>query len=308
MTKLPCLLFILLLQEGGTYGFAQGCPPEPPGEGFITASEWDGDSPMAGKRSIAWHSSITNLPGDWARSVQWTFNTKRLPTIAGLALLTGGLLATDHETRRISHGWYVRSRDVESATDFFVMMGDGRYQLGLAASFAAFGFVADDARALRTASQTAEAVLATGVVVQAFKYLTGRESPAVSTERGGVWRPCPSPREYHRNPPKYYAFPSGHIATAAATVTVIGENYPEVTWVKPAGYTLVGLIGISLVNNGFHWYSDLPLGVAIGYTFGMIAAHPEGFTVRDQVDQDVSFTIAPIMNASRTGLQCTISF
>ena len=34
-----------------------------------------------------------------------------------------------------------------------------------------------------------------------------------------------------------------------------------------------------MVNIGIHWYSDYPLGLALGYTFGMIAAHPEGYDV-----------------------------
>jgi len=57
---------------------------------------------------------------------------------------------------------------------------------------------------------------------------------------------------------------------------VIGENYPEIKWIKPLGYTLTGLLGISMVNTGIHWYSDYPLAIVLGYAFGMIAAHPEG--------------------------------
>jgi hypothetical protein len=58
-----------------------------------------------------------------------------------------------------------------------------------------------------------------------------------------------------------------------ATVTVISENYPEVQWIRPLGYGIVGLTGVSLVNKGWHWYSDFPLAIAMGYTFGRIAAH-----------------------------------
>jgi hypothetical protein len=33
-----------------------------------------------------------------------------------------------------------------------------------------------------------------------------------------------------------------------------------------------------MVNNGIHWYSDYPLAIVLGYTFGMIASHPEGIS------------------------------
>ncbi|MBF8248870.1 MAG: hypothetical protein HW374_1670, partial [Bacteroidetes bacterium] len=40
------------------------------------------------------------------------------------------------------------------------------------------------------------------------------------------------------------------------TVIVISENYHEVTWIRPLGYVLTGLLGVGMVNNGIHWYSD----------------------------------------------------
>src|SRR5664279_4126820 len=50
---------------------------------------------------------------------------------------------------------------------------------GLAAAFAAYGFIAGDNRALRTGSQIVETILASGTVVQVLKHITGRESPFV---------------------------------------------------------------------------------------------------------------------------------
>jgi hypothetical protein len=57
-----------------------------------------------------------------------------------------------------------------------------------------------------------------------------------------------------------------------ATVTVLAENYPDERWIRPVGYALVGATGFGLVNAGWHWYSDFPLAVALGYMFGTIAA------------------------------------
>ena len=104
-----------------------------------------------------------------------------------------------------------------------------------------------------------------------MKHITGRESPYVSTVPGGVWRFFPNQIEYANKVPHFDAYPSGHLATAMATVTVIAENYPEYRYIKPLGYSLMGLLSFAMVNNGVHWVSDYPLALALGYTFGKIA-------------------------------------
>ncbi|MDH3251917.1 MAG: phosphatase PAP2 family protein, partial [Ignavibacteria bacterium] len=172
-------------------------------------------------------------------------------------------------------GLYESSTGVHGATDFFVSLGDGQSQFIFAGGLAAYGALSSDQRFLRTASQTVEAVLAAGVVVQILKRISGRESPEVATRPSGKWTVFPNVKEYHRRQSSYYAYPSGHIATSMAALTVLAENFPREGWIRPIGYALISCIGISLVNRGYHWYSDLPLGIAIGHTFGMIAAHAE---------------------------------
>ena len=85
----------------------------------------------------------------------------------------------------------------------------------------------------------------------------------------------PHPSTYEKNQPSYYAYPSGHISTAMATLTVIAENYPQQSWIKPVGYSMIGALGIGLVGKGMHWFSDLPLGIALGYILGKTAVNPE---------------------------------
>lgn len=221
----------------------------------------------------AWHAMITNIPGDWLRSGKNIFRSESLPALAGIAVATGALFVTDHETRRATFSLYEDNPAIHSASDVMIHVGDGKTAFGVAAAFALYGFAAGDNRALSTGSQTVEAVLASGIVVQLLKRVSGRESPEMASIHRGRWRPFPNLQAYNHQQPKYYAFPSGHITTTMAVVTVIAENYPEITWVRPVGYTIVGLVGISLVNVGWHWYSDFPLGIALGYSFGMIAAH-----------------------------------
>jgi membrane-associated phospholipid phosphatase len=223
--------------------------------------------------SLRWYSMFTNIPGDWLRTGESAFRAEGLPVMGGIALATGVLLLGDHQTYAFSHDMYSRSAEIRFASNQLLRVGDGKTTLGIAAAFALYGFVGDDNRALRTASGTVEALIASGVAVQVFKRIAGRESPQVVTQGRGRWHPFPGLGAYNRNQPRYYAFPSGHLTTAMATLTVIAENYPEEHWIRPVGYGIVGLTGISLVNKGWHWYSDFPLAIALGYTFGKIAAH-----------------------------------
>jgi hypothetical protein len=257
----------------------------------------------------AWHAMVSNIPGDWVRSGQSLFRLESLPAIAGILLTTGILYAVDQGASHASRDLYSESREIRSASNVIKHIGDGRTTIGIAAAFAAYGLAADDHRAFRTGSQAFEAMIASGIVVQLLKRMTGRESPQMATESRGVWRPFPNWGEYNSQQPKYYAFPSGHITTTMATVTVIAENYPEVRWIKPVGYTIVGLVGISLANEGWHWYSDYPLGIALGYAFGMIAAHRDG-AGPDPEDSYFphGLTLMPNVNAEGTGVTLAFHF
>jgi membrane-associated PAP2 superfamily phosphatase len=258
----------------------------------------------------SWYAMFTNIPGNWARYAGMTFREETIPAMVGMTVLTGGLFATDQETWRLSDRLYKGSHAAKQLSDFFEYLGDGKPQFGLAAGFAVYGFAAGDRRALRTASQTVEAILSCGVVIQALKHITGRESPFLSTRTGGRWDFFPNQIEYHKHVPQYDAYPSGHIATALATVTVVAENYPELWWVRPVGYVVVGLIGVSMANTGIHWYSDYPLGLALGYGFGMLAAHPEamGGLGNLRPAHGAHMTLTPLITQERAGLEMTLSF
>ena len=153
----------------------------------------------------------------------------------------------------------------------FYYLGDGWTHLAVASSFWIYGGIKKDNRALRTSSQLGEAIFSTGLVVQTMKRLTGRQSPYVATQPRGEWNFFPSYSTYQNFVPNYDAYPTGHLATAMATVTVIAENYPEYRFVRPVGYSLMGLLGYSMLNNGVHWASDYPVGIALGYAFAKIA-------------------------------------
>jgi hypothetical protein len=256
-----------------------------------------------------WYDMFVNIPNDWVRWGEAAFTVENIPLIIGLTASTVALVAVDEPIWQASDKAYKNSRFVEKSSDIFEMFGDGKTQFGLAAAFGIYGFAASDARALRTASQTVEVILACGAVVQVLKHLTGRESPLVATVPAGRWQLFPNQIEYHKHVPNYDAYPSGHVATGLATVTVIAENYSEVGWIRPVGYTLVGLLAIAMGNTGIHWYSDYPLGIALGYSFGMLVAHPEELSIGETQNQTpVKLSFAPMINQTGGGIRVAMSF
>ena len=271
-----------------------------------------GDSiPRAGidRSQLRWYDMFARVPTDWARYSEETFRVDNIPAIAGMAVLTAGLIATDYETWQIEKKWYDESRVFRVVSDLFVFTGDGKFQFGIVGIFAAQGLIFNDARALRTASQTTEAILACGGVVQLLKHITGRESPYVSTKRTGAWRFFPNQIDYLKHVPNYDAFPSGHIATAMTTLIVISENYPEVKWLKPAGYITLGVISSSLVATGIHWWSDIPLGLALGYSFGELAANPAGIRIGEsKAGGEIRLSMNPVIIPAGAGVGVTVSF
>ena len=85
------------------------------------------------------------------------------------------------------------------------------------------------------------------------------------TEPRGRWRPFPSIRTYNTQTASYDAMPTGHLMTGSLVLTIINENYPEYSSVTlPVGITLLSLLGWQMINNGVHWASDYPLGIAMG--------------------------------------------
>ena len=165
---------------------------------------------------------------------------------------------------------HLENRSLEIWNYHMVSMGDGYFQFLLAGIWGAYGYSASNNRALRTASQIVETITATGAVVQIIKHSTGRESPFQTSTRTGNWEPFPEQVKYHKDVQKYDAVPSGHIATAHATFIVIWENYPEYKWIPYIGYPLISLISVGLVSTSLHWWSDIPLGIALGHSFAKV--------------------------------------
>lgn len=223
-----------------------------------------------GTASFSWHDPITKIPKDIFGFGSEVIRTDNIKTSAALLTLTGVLVSIDRYTSEPFYRNYKSSSAIKEASNDISFLGGGEFHLVTAALLCGTGLIIGDNRTLRTGLQIIESELVCGLTVQLLKRVTGRESPQSATHPNGLFRPFPNLNEYEKNQPKYYSFPSGHISTTMAALTVITNNYPEIGWIKPAGYSLVGLIGVGLVTRGWHWLSDFPLALGIGYTFGKV--------------------------------------
>jgi len=258
-----------------------------------------------------WHT-IGYVPADSFALVKEGFKKENLPWLAAIGASTVFLIEYDQKifnnTRREGKKLGISSVDKTKtylklggvslfrgpadlgSTLYF--LGDGWINIGLFGYFKTHGWLANDWRASQTANQLAEGLVATGLVTEAMKNIAGRETPSAASAPRGVWRMFPGLKNYLAHRTRYDAFPSGHLATGVMTVTVIAENYPDNTWVKPVGYTLLGGLCFQMVNNGVHWASDYPLGIAVGYGLGKIIAS-NGHTSTHTPAKPAALTFAP---------------
>lgn len=238
-----------------------------------------------------------NVPSDLYNLGKTAFSKKTLPKFGAILAGTALLIAIDQPITNAAQqfGRYIHLDPDRAKTKVAIeikgisvlevptsvnnalyFMGEGWPSILIAGGFYSYGLIANDYRALQTTSQLTEMFFTLAITTQFIKRISGRQSPwrAMVTPDGipgGDWHPFPAPAEYQKRVSNFDAFPSGHLATAMATIIILSGNYPNNKFIKPVGYSLMGLLGFSMLNNGVHWISDYPLAIAIGYTCGKIA-------------------------------------
>ncbi len=164
-------------------------------------------------------------------------------------------------------------KDIHSAVYY---VGNGATTLLLSGAFYALGAIGKNYRALNTSSELVEVLFSMGIITQTIKRISGRQSPGPAIDSGnpgGHWTLFPNFKAYQTDTANYDAMPSGHMATFMATITVIATNYPEIKWLRPVAYTLMGIMAFEMMSSKVHWASDYPLALLIGYVVGKSAAN-----------------------------------
>lgn len=251
---------------------------------------------------------FTDVPTNFYKFGKEAINKNSIEPILVVSLVTTGLIITDQKNWENSKIIFNKNPGLKRISEVTVNIGDAKWQIGLASAAALYGYIAKDNRIIKTSFESIEAVISSGLFVQVLKRISGRQSPSVYTIPGGEWDIFPDLGEYQHFQPNYYAFPSGHITSLTAFLTVINNNYPEVKWLKPASIFLIGALGISLVENNMHWFSDLPLGILIGYTFGNIISGAKEGDSHTETSAIPKFRFSPYVKYDYYGLECTVRF
>lgn len=249
-------------------------------------------TPVYSRPKIPLMSLITEIPDTAINTLKYSFTRDSIPAWMLITSTTLGLYHLDDEIyrdgRHLGQIWGIGSDDhtktVVSGFGFDLLrlpsdtgsalyfLGDGWIHFGAAVTFWANGAITGNSRPYNTGIQIFHGMVVSTLFSQSIKRITGRESPNKATAPRGRWRPFPSVKTYQERTAEYDAFPSGHIMTATLAFTVINENYPEYrAYVVPLEVLWLAALGFEMVNNGVHWASDYPLGIAIGYAVGKMA-------------------------------------
>lgn len=232
---------------------------------------------------------ITRLPHDATAIVNATFKKKSIKPLLVIGVSTGILIFADEAiangVQEFSHNIHLHPEE-SNLTMWAVKIGNkpttilkapknlntALYQVGqgfpgllIGAGLFISGKINHSYRAASTASQLMESFILMGVGTQLLKRITGRQSPQPGNENSNNWKILPSFKNFQRHTSYFDAFPSGHLATLMSTVTTLSQNYPEIKWIKPVGYSITGLVAAAMINNNAHWISDYPLALGLGY-------------------------------------------
>ena len=73
---------------------------------------------------------------------------------------------------------------------------------------------------------------------------------------------------------------------------------------------MIGALGVGLVAKGMHWYSDLPLGLALGYVFGKTVTHPDTSEISEiSNDGGVKVSVTPSFDLQGgSGVRLAVNF
>lgn len=274
------------------------------------------------KKSV--FKSISEMPSDFGLFIKKSFSKDNIPNIGYMTASTIVLIKYDREiyeeTKRFGKKinistedktkTYLRFKGVSlfrgpsdlGSSMYFI--GDGWVSIGLFSYFKTYGILKKDLRASSTANQLFKGLLMTGLTTQFLKWSFGREMPKMTRDNSsGKWRSFS--KDYIKNRKRYDAFPSGHIATGAMCLSIISTNYPEKTYIKPLGYSLLSLLAFQMINNGVHWAGDYPLGFALGWGIGKSISSKY---LNDEKKPQKSFEIYPYISYDSRGFMGIFRF
>ncbi len=282
---------------------------------------------LASEQQIPFKDIFLKIPESTGRAVDTALDREALPYWGVLLGTTGILYHYDEKisssVRYHANNWHIGRhyrthnsfemkgnllnfpRDIGSMLYF---SGDGFIHIAGAAGLIVAGKLNGNNYHVNSGIMILHGLTMTGLYAQVLKRSFGRESPVESTQPRGAWHPFPTFHQYQSNTAKYDAMPSGHMMTATLTFTVLASRYS--TYEIPiiaVGTLWVGSLGFEMLNNGVHWASDYPLGIAMGYLLGRSVTKMGKKDVAAN-NQTTSWDFSPTFHNGTSGLMARKEF
>ena len=203
-----------------------------------------------------WYLVLLDTKEVFTSPARW--NSRDWLTLGGISAGIGVVMVFDED---IQHA--IRSGRTNTVTNIFdnVQPLGNEYAIGIVGTFYLWGEIFKDPRAKSTALDSVAATgIASGVIVNATKYLVGRARP---TDGKGAYDFQPFSG--------HDSFLSGHTTEAFTLASVITEHY-DAMWIKVTAYGLAGTVGYARLNNNRHWTSDVLAGAVVGTYVGKTVA------------------------------------
>lgn len=125
--------------------------------------------------------------------------------------------------------------------------------VGVPVAMAVAAWINHDKKLLKDAVYVGTSVAGTFVLTYGMKHLVGRDRPY------DRYPDRVHPYSYESSP----SFPSGHTATAFALATSLSIRYPKWYVIAPTALWACS-VGVSRMNEGVHYPSDVLAGAALG--------------------------------------------
>ncbi|MBQ8673022.1 MAG: phosphatase PAP2 family protein [Bacteroides sp.] len=135
----------------------------------------------------------------------------------------------------------------------FISKSEPYVAVGVPVAMAVAAWIKDDRELLKDAVYVGTSVASTFIVTYGMKYTFDRRRPY---ER---YPDRVHPYSYEDSP----SFPSGHTSTAFALATSLSIKYPKWYVIAPSALWACS-VGVSRMNEGVHYPSDVLAGAAIG--------------------------------------------
>lgn len=154
----------------------------------------------------------------------------------------------------------VNSWDSPAARNYFkfISRSEPYIAMGVPVAMAVAACIKNDRRLMKDAVYVGTTVAGTFVLTYGLKYLIDRPRPYVT------YPDRVHPYSYEDSP----SFPSGHTASAFALATSLSIRYPKWYVIAPSALWACS-VGVSRMNEGVHYPSDVLTGALLGAGFAV---------------------------------------